>query len=198
MADDAMGDSCLCRANHESKSILQMLSNKTGISKRTFNELFERYYRPICYFVLQLTNDEQQAEDIASECFQKVWTNRMSFDGLASVKAFLYKAAKNAALNYLKSMKVRSTAHSEILYLSEHTEDFILAKIMQTQLLTYIYDKVEKMPPKIKEVFNLIYQDGLSTKEISEKLNTSEQNVRNAKTRALNLLKKTLATKTPA
>ncbi len=175
-----------------------MLSNKTGISKRTFNELFERYYRPICYFVLQLTNDEQQAEDIASECFQKVWTNRMSFDGLASVKAFLYKAAKNAALNYLKSMKVRSTAHSEILYLSEHTEDFILAKIMQTQLLTYIYDKVEKMPPKIKEVFNLIYQDGLSTKEISEKLNTSEQNVRNAKTRALNLLKKTLATKTPA
>lgn len=172
-----------------------MLSNKTGISPNTFNKIFERYYRPICYFVLQLTNDEQQAEDIASECFQKVWANRMNFNEIASIKAFLYKAAKNAALNYLKSQKVRSTAHDEILYLSEHTEDFILAKIIKTQLLNYIYDKVEEMPHKVKVIFNLIYQEGLSTKEISEKLNTSEQNVRNAKTRALNLIKKSLVQK---
>jgi RNA polymerase sigma-70 factor, Bacteroides expansion family 1 len=172
-----------------------MLSNKMGISQHTFNGIFERYYRPICHFVFQLTNNEQQAEDIASECFQKVWANRMNFDELASVKAFLYKAAKNAALNYLKSMKVRSTAHTEILYLSENTEDFILTKIIKAQLLGYIYDKVEKMPHKVKVVFNLIYRDGLSIKEISEKLNTSEQNVRNVKTRALNLLKKSLTSK---
>lgn len=172
-----------------------MLSNKMGISQHTFNGIFERYYRPICHFVFQLTNNEQQAEDIASECFQKVWANRMNFDELASVKAFLYKAAKNSALNYLKSMKVRSTAHTEILYLSENTEDFILTKIIKAQLLNYIYDKVEKMPRKVKLVFNLIYRDGLSIREISEKLNTSEQNVRNVKTRALNLLKKSLASK---
>ncbi|WP_353129205.1 RNA polymerase sigma factor [Parapedobacter pyrenivorans] len=169
-----------------------MLSNKTGISKHTFNIIFERYYRSICYFVFQLTKNEQQAEDIAAECFQKVWINRANFQEQPSIKAFLYKSAKNSALNYLKSLKVRSTAHDEILYLSEHTEDFILAKIMKAQLLAQIYDKVEEMPQKIKVVFNLIYQDGLSTREISEKLNTSEQNVRNAKTRALNLIKKSL------
>lgn len=172
-----------------------MLSNKRGLSPYAFNEIFERYYRSICYFVFQLTKNEEQAEDIASECFQKVWANRTNFDELPAVKAFLYKAAKNAALNYLKSLKVRSTAHDEILYLSEHTEDFILAKIMKTQLLNYIYDKVEKMPQKTKVIFNLIYHDGLSTKEISEKLNTSEQNVRNVKTRALNLIKKSLTHK---
>jgi len=173
-----------------------MLSNnKTGISQQTFNEIFERYYRAICYFVFQLTNNEQQAEDIAAECFQKVWANRMKFNELPSIKAFLYKAAKNAALNYLKSLKVRSTAHEEILYLSENSEDFILAKIMKAQLLNYVYDKVEELPHKIKVIFNLIYLDGLSTKEISEKLNTSEQNVRNAKTRALHLIKKSLGHK---
>ncbi|MGV3763581.1 RNA polymerase sigma-70 factor [Parapedobacter sp.] len=172
-----------------------MLSNKTGISQQTFSEIFERYYRPICYFVFQLVRDEQQAEDIVAECFQKVWANRMNFEELPSIKAFLYKAAKNAALNYLKSLKVRSTAHDEILYLSEHTEDFILAKMMKAQLLNYVYDKVEELPQKVRVVFNLIYFDGLSTKEISEKLNTSEQNVRNAKTRALNSIKKSLAHK---
>jgi len=170
-----------------------MLSSKTGISQQAFNEIFERYYRAICYFVFQLTNNEQQAEDIASECFQKVWTNRMNFHESASIKAFLYKAAKNAALNYLKSLKVRSAAHDEILYLSEHTEDFIVAKIIKAQLLANIYDRVEKMPYKIKEVFNLIYRDDLSTREIAEKLHTSEQNVRNLKTRALNVIKKSLA-----
>jgi len=172
-----------------------MLSSKTGISHQTFGELFERHYRAICYFVFQIIRNEEQAEDIAAECFQKVWANRMNFSELPSIKAFLYKAAINASLNYLKSAKVRSIAHDEILYLAEHTEDFILAKIMKAQLLNHIYDKVEELPEKVKVVFNLIYLDGLSTKEISEKLNTSEQNVRNAKTRALNLIKKSLVHK---
>ncbi|MEC3880457.1 RNA polymerase sigma factor [Parapedobacter sp. 10938] len=172
-----------------------MLSNEKGISQQTFSEVFKRYYRPVCYFVLQLTNDIQQAEDITSECFQKVWVSRMNFHELPSIKAFLYKAAKNAALNYLKSLKVRSIAHDEILYLSEHTEDFILAKIMKAQLLSHIYHKVEELPHKTRVVFNLVYLDGLSTKEISEKLNTSEQNVRNAKSRALHSIKKSLAHK---
>jgi len=162
------------------------------ISQQTFNEIFERHYRAICYFVFQLIKNEEQAEDIAAECFQKVWVNRMRFSELSSIKAFLYKAAKNAALNYLKSLKVRSIAHEEILYLSEHSEDFILARIIKAQLLHYIYDKVEELPQKMQEVFNLIYLDGLSTKEISEKLNTSEQNVRNVKTRALQMIKKNM------
>ncbi|MFB2117798.1 sigma-70 family RNA polymerase sigma factor [Parapedobacter sp. 2B3] len=169
-----------------------MLTNETGLSKDTFNEIFERYYRSICYFIFQLTDNRQQAEDIASECFQKVWINRMNFHELPAVKVFLYKAARNAALDYLKSVKVRSTAHDEILYFSEHSEDFVLAKIIKTQLLHYIYDKVETMSPKVKQIFNLIYRDGLSTREISQKLNTSEQHVRNVKTRALNSLKKSL------
>lgn len=174
---------------------MHTLSNETGISKFAFSKLFELYYRPICCFVFQLTKNNQQAEDIAAESFQKLWVNRTNFHELVSVKAFLYKAAKNASLDYLKSMKVRSVAHDEILYFSEHSEDFILAKIMKTQLLNHIYVEVEKMPSKVKEVFNLIYRDGLSTKEIAQKLNESEQHVRNIKTRALNSLKKSLNNK---
>lgn len=46
-----------------------MVSIKTELSQHTFNRIFEEYYRPIRFFALQLTKDEQQAEDIASECF---------------------------------------------------------------------------------------------------------------------------------
>jgi|SRR5690606_2797600 len=169
-----------------------MVSIKTELSQHTFNRIFEEYYRPIRFFALQLTKDEQQAEDIASECFHKLWLNRSNFEDIPAIKSFLYTVAKNTALNYLKSQKIRSVAHNEILYLSEHTEDFILAKIIKSQLLGHIYEKVEKMPPKVREVFNLIYRDGLSIREISEKLCTTEQNVRNVKTRALNLLRRSL------
>lgn len=172
-----------------------MLTNETGISKFAFSELFERYYRPICYFVSQLTKNEQQAEDIAAECFQKLWIHRKNFQELQSVKAFLYKVARNAALDHLKSSRVRSVAHDEILYLSEQSEDFILAKIVKAQLLNHIYEKVEQMPVKVRVVFNLVYREGLSTREISQQLDTSEQHVRNVKTRALNFLKKSLVSR---
>ncbi|MGK6351728.1 RNA polymerase sigma factor [Parapedobacter sp. DT-150] len=180
--------------NRETTLLIRLREGST----EAFDQIFKCYFKPVCYFALQLTNNRQQAEDIASESLHKVWANRMNFDGMPALKAFLYKVAKNTALNYLKSLKVRTTVHEEVLYLSERQEDFILSKIVKAQLLGHIYEEVEKMPFKIKAVFKLMYQEGLSTKEVSDKLQIPEQSVRNAKTRAVNLLKGLLADRSPA
>lgn len=163
--------------------------------ERAFQQIYLKYYRPVCYFAYNLVNDMSQAEDIASETFSKLWVLRQNFNEMPSVKSFLYTAARNASLNYLKSLKVRTTTHDELLYLAENEEDFVLSKIIRAQLLQSIYCEVERFPDKVREVFRLFFEEGLGTREIALRLDMPEQSVRNTKTRALDMLRHTLLRK---
>ena len=160
-----------------------------------FRQIYEQYYRPVCYFAFHLVGDMSQAEDIASETFSKLWLLRQNFHAMPSLKSFLYTTARNASLNYLKSLKIRTSTHDELVYLAENEEDFILSKIIRAQLMQSIYCEVERFPDKVKEVFKLFFEEGLGTREIALKLDMPEQSVRNTKTRALGMLRHTLLRK---
>ena len=55
--------------------------------------------------------------------------------------------------------------------------------------------KIENLPDRCKEIFRLIFIDGLTTDQIGERLNISPQTVRTQKARALDLIKSELLKK---
>lgn len=159
------------------------------MDKKTFTHIYNMYFPSLCYFSFNLTGNMLQAEDIASESLSKLWQRRSGFTSQAAIKSFLYTTARNASLNYLKSLRVRTSAHEELLYLAEEKDDYILANMIQAQLLRYIYDEIEELPPRMKAIFKMIFEDGLSTAEIAREMNIQEQSVRNAKKKSLDMLK---------
>src|SRR3546814_9183901 len=115
-------------------------------------QIYRMYYPSLSYFSYNLTGDMSQAEDIASESLSKLWQRHSGFNTQASIKSFLYTTARNASLNYLKSLRVRTSVHEELLYLAEKKDDYILGNMIQAQLLKYIYDEIEVLPPRLKEI----------------------------------------------
>lgn len=176
-------------------STTKLLDDFRNGKEQAFRQIYLQYYRPVCYFAFQLVNDMSQAEDIASETFSKLWLRRANFYALPSLKSFLYTSARNASLDYLKSLKVRSLSHNELAYLAEHESDYVLSKMIRAQLMQSIYCEVDRFPEKVKQVFRLFFEEGLGTREIAQKLNMPEQSVRNTKTRALGMLRHTLLKK---
>jgi len=59
----------------------------------------------------------------------------------------------------------------------------------QAELLQRIYEEIEKLPKKCRQVFKLAYLDGLSNEEIAELLHINYQSVKNQKVRALKILR---------
>jgi RNA polymerase sigma-70 factor (family 1) len=158
-----------------------------------FRVLFESYNKILFTCAVQLVKDKEQAEDIVSEAFTKLWQRHETFHTEEHVKAFLFVATRNASLNYLRHIQRKTASQSELSYLQKDKDDQdIITDMIEGELLKKIYPLIETLPGKCKAIFKLIYFEDASTDEVAEKLNITPRNVLNQKSRAIQLLKKKL------
>lgn len=178
--------------NYEEESLIVPFN--TG-EEKAFAYFFDLHYKSLCYFAMPITQDEQQAEDIVSDCLFKLWQNRGNFKTAQNIKAFLYISCRNACLNYLRNLKRRNSAQELYFAQLQYSEETILFQIIETEILSILSKEIEELPYKCKEVFKMIYFDNMSTDEIALLLNISVKTVRGHKARAIELLKTQLIKK---
>ena len=160
---------------------------------KAFQEVFNRYNKRLCYFAEQKVQDRKDAEDIVADTFGKLWQGHAGFNSEESIRAFLYITTRNACISFLRQKHRREASGQELLYLFGDKDDGdALHDMIEAELLEIIYQAIEELPRKCKAIFKLIYFEGLSTKEVAEKLRISERNVLNQKARAIQLLKRNL------
>lgn len=75
---------------------------------KAFEILFKRHYANLCRRVNSMLNDEEAAEDVVQQLFMKIWESRDTMTLPDSVAAYLFTAARNRALNYIKSRNRKS------------------------------------------------------------------------------------------
>jgi RNA polymerase sigma-70 factor (ECF subfamily) len=158
-----------------------------------FRVIFENYNRHLFTCAVQLVKDKEQAEDIVSEAFAKLWQRHETFNNEDHVKAFLFVATRNACLNHLRHIQRKTASQSELSYLRKDKDDKdIIMDMIEGELLKKIYPLIETLPNKCRTIFKLIYFEDASTDEVAEKLKITPRNVLNQKSRAIQLLKKKL------
>lgn len=70
--------------------------------KRSFQEIYERFQPGILRFLSRLVGEEE-AEDVAQEVFLRVDRGLEGFRGESSIGTWIYRIARNAALDRLRS-----------------------------------------------------------------------------------------------
>jgi RNA polymerase sigma-70 factor (ECF subfamily) len=155
--------------------------------------IFESYNRLLFTCAIQLVKDKEQAEDIVSESFAKLWQRHEVFQTEDHVKAFLFVTTRNASLNYLRHIQRKTASQNELSYLNKDKDDQdVITDMIEGELLKRIYPLIETLPTKCKAIFKLIYFEDASTDEVAQKLHITPRNVLNQKRRAIQLLKKKL------
>lgn len=156
------------------------------------SHFFKLYYKPLCYFVNRIIQNNVQVEDIVADCFVKAWERRKDFESASNIKAFLYISSKNASLNYIKRNKVKSEIHEKYSREIELGEEIILANIIESEVLGLLAKEIDNLPENYRKVFKYLYFNYLKTDEIAVEMGISVQSVRNYKARAIELLKVSL------
>lgn len=157
-------------------------------------KLYDLYYRPLCYYAEKIIGNRQEAEDIVVETFLKLIRKREDFEKLSEVRSFLYTAARNASIDYLRKIKRQNQSHTELLYLSDpgFTDEL---EMINTEVLSILYQEIENLPTQCAAVFKLIFFQRLSTSEVAGQLNISPKTVLNQKGKAIQVLRKSFANK---
>lgn len=154
-----------------------------------FRAFMKLYFPVICSFAERFVADNALAKDIAQETFIKIWHQHTSFESLNSLKKFMYVTARNNCLNVIRDKQRADERSKQYTRLKEEDDRFTLDEMMYSELLVAVREAVEALPPKMKEIFILGYIEGLGNQEIADRLQISQQTVRNQKTRALQHLK---------
>lgn len=155
-----------------------------------FRAVYDQQWQPVFRFVQQWIVNAADAEELTADTFVKLWHHRERFESLDHVRAFLHVTARNACINFLKQAQVKTARQEELeRQLAADTEPDFLVQEIRKELMKLVYEEVEQMPKKMKEIFLLSYAEGLKPAEIARQLNLSVQTVHNQKTNAIRLLK---------
>lgn len=157
----------------EEKEILRRVSEGDEFA---FRKIFSFYYPKVLTFLRELIDNAQEVEDLSQNVFVKIWLMRTTLPEIKSFGAYMYRMARNAALDYCRRHKVNmplSESYDDS-YVSEVDEEFF-AREAQAQMER----RLASLPEKRREVFRLSRTEGLSNEEISEKLGISKKTVEN-------------------
>lgn len=174
---------------HTDMILMAAIGNDDYIS---YNKLFYRYYDRLCQYVYGLVMDKDDAEDIVQDLFLNLWKNRRKIEIKESVSGYLYTMAKHLALNSIRSKTpMDSFPDNQDSYLLSYEEDWLETKEFRIAL----YDCINRLPDRSREVLLLHRVKGLKQKEISEKLSISVKTIKNQIWLSLQKVKKCLEVK---
>jgi RNA polymerase sigma-70 factor (ECF subfamily) len=173
-------------------------SIKKGNSK-SFELVFKTYYKRLCTFAFNYTHQLEMAEDIVKDFFVVFWNNREKLEIKTSLSGYLFCSVRNSCINYLerdkrkkKTVFIEELNPLEIKCNEPYSNDYFLGEIFERELEQEIFAAIEKLPSGCREIFKLSRFEGLSHKQISEKLNIAENTVKVQIYNALKSLKEAI------
>ncbi len=147
------------------------------------------HYRKFVFFAVRLIKDRDQAEDIVSESFLKVWEGRAKIKDTNSLISYLKVTIRNGCINFLNTQRRHDISHREIAYMNGLPEEEIQTSYIRSELLDLTWKSAQELPPVTKKVFHLLFDEGLSMKEVAEKLGVSINTIKTQRLTALRYLK---------
>lgn len=154
-----------------------VLLNLANDDKKALEELFNHYYPRLYQFSKSFLKLEDGIDDILQEVFLKIWKNRSNISSSETFSPFIFTITRNMLLNELRSRMSKQNVKNEILKLSVQNDYSSFEKLEYGELKETVDRIVNNLPEKQREVFLLSRYEGLSHKEIAERLNISTKTV---------------------
>ena len=169
----------------------ELIRGSLAGDERTQYRLYRKYVRAMYHTILRMVGRSADAEDLTQEVFAKVFSKLDSFNGEATLGAWIKKIAIHVSLNFLRrERQIRWIDLEEHLDISVETEPFPETDIRYS--LERIHEAIKNLPDGCRVVFNLYLLEGYQHQEIAEILGITTSTSKTQYRRARQILKEIL------
>lgn len=194
----AMTSAALGAEQTDEDVIRQVLQGHTAMFELLMRRYNERVYRA----ARAIVRDEEEAEDVMQQAYVNAFTHLAQFTGAARFSTWLTRIAVNESL-----ARVRRRGHYETFdderstaepFMSRNAPDSPERQAFTGELRGLLEWAIDALPDGMREVFVLREVEGLSTADVAESLDVSEDVVKTRLSRGRAALRRLLMERTGA
>jgi RNA polymerase sigma-70 factor (ECF subfamily) len=157
--------------------------------KYAFAEFYDRYKGPLYIQAFKILGDDEETKDVVQEFFIKIWETRHSIIVKTTVEAYVHQCIRHKVIDFIRRQQtITRYLDSLELYLEKGTitpdENYI-----EKETLALFNKELEMLPERMREVFDLSRNQGLTHKQIAEKMSISELTVKKQINKAIKILR---------
>lgn len=174
----------------EKSIVLKELWDKITVDSdaKAFEKLFFVLNTKLIKFSELYVQQKEVAEEIVADVFVNLWSSRQALLHINNPETYIFIAVKNRSLNHLrKNMGVDLINHDDILIelvATGNPEE----EMEKKELFFQLDQAIDSLPQQCKIIFQLVKEEGMKYKEVSEILNISHKTVQTQVVRALKKL----------
>jgi RNA polymerase sigma-70 factor (ECF subfamily) len=159
-------------------------------NERAFNSIFKQYYKPLCQFSYSFIKVQDTAENLVQEVFAKLWEKRENITNIDNLLSYMMGMVRNQSIDFLRKEKTNSKIFNNLrLEKSENTTE---EQISKNEFEEKLLKSIMNLPERCRTAIEMSRLEGLSNKEIAQKMEISVKGVEALIGRSLKLLRSEL------
>lgn len=144
----------------------------------SYKTLFLHFHKPLLELAYSFVHSRETAEELVCDVLMKVWTMKEALLKINNLKFYLYQSVRNSSLNELKKNKKHSGLDIEDLTMQPDESLYNPEELLIKDELNYrITSAINELPPKCKQVYKLVREEGFTYKEVAQLLDISTNTV---------------------
>jgi RNA polymerase sigma-70 factor (ECF subfamily) len=159
---------------------VQLVSLASAGDDSAFTTLVTRYQPAVFRWSLTFAQDADEAEDLVQEVFVRAHASLTQYRSDGALAGWLYSITRSAANQSRRTRKRRqrlSLSPSALPYRDVYTTD-PGGRVDRERAATLIRDLFSELPPRQREIFDLVDLQGLSPAEAAERTGMKPVSVR--------------------
>ncbi|NLK21862.1 MAG: sigma-70 family RNA polymerase sigma factor [Epulopiscium sp.] len=156
--------------------------------KEIFEELVSRYKNLVYSIILRMTNDSEEANDLAQDVFIKVYRNLDKYEPTYKFSTWIIRITTNLVIDSRRKQKYTAVSIDDMIY-EPSTEEGPEDGYIRQEKSNEVMNALNSLPDMYKIPIILFHQQGLSYQEISDVINEPLSKVKNRIFRARRMLR---------
>ena len=157
--------------------------------EEAFTLFFKRHHSDMYLVAYHLLRDEDDARDAVQDLFSDVWQRSFRIDATRNIKGYLYTVLRNRILTAMSRSKYFDEYINSFMTFEQQSACTTEETVLANELENFLEEKINQLPPKMREVYTLSWHEQLNNKEIAKRMAISEGTVKQHKHQAVRILR---------
>jgi len=179
---------------YSDKSLHKIVKDLRKGDKQALDEIYKFFYPKLYVFAKSFLKVKDDINDILQDVFVKLWLSREKIGKVETFNSYLFTIAKNAIVSYFREKSKDQKFEARVKEILVSAENEYNDELEYRDLKQNLESIIDQLPNKRKQIFKLSREEGLSNKEIAEKLDISVKTVEDHMRHALRFIRKHLKT----